>query len=1152
MEINKSHISEECKSELEALVREYSHCFSRHEYDVGKCTFYKAEIKLKRDAEPKWIPTRLVPYKQQPFMEEQINKRMKNGQIEYCPHSYWNTNIFLVSKKGNNVDSHRNSNSNNSKSSKSGNSWRVVQDARPVNVMSLPDSFEAKKINNLLDSMGNCRIFSSFDFTSSFNNLELTEESKHITAFTYNSRQYQWTRMIMGHLASSSQWSRMFSQLFARVPFENLEFYIDDLLVASRDEQEHIRRLEFVLKRLSWAGLKLNGRKTKFARAETTFCGHRLSRNGIKVDPDKLKPILNLQAPSSVKKLQSFLGMVNYMRAFIKNYALLSRPLYDLLKKGKEFNWTPECQKSFEQLKKSLTESPCLALPDIKDELNSYELAIDASQNGFGATLSQIVNGERRIISYYSKAVPHHQRKFGATKLEFLAMYNACMHFKNYLLGCEIVTVITDCKSLLNLDTIFAKGNAYMQRRLADLAGFKLKIVHISGKSNIIPDFLSRYPFEKKSKCTQTDSNELINIMSVLNDDSTSTGVNPDNKINMSRILSTFQNNEDNKKPISLDEIREQTDNDLILSQVKNWLENNFIPEMPGRSSTEELRHYYTKLDLLELRDGIIYYNLINKNKPSEIKKIIVVPYSLTERLLYSFHDSLQNTHSGVETSLAACQEKYYYFRMKKDFGMYVAACLTCNRNKQPKAYLRAKLKTVVHHNFNDAICIDHLEPSKVPTPRGNTALLTIVDCATNYTVCVPVKSQSAPDTVKSLIEAWVCKFGVPLAVHTDRHANFCSKTFSAVMEIYGTKLSHSTPFHSQGNGKAEAMNKRINTAMRVSLTNDQFKNYDLWVKYIMLTLNSLRSNRTSYSPNFLLFGRSLNMPRDLLVNDDSRIDELLENVGQNEIRKMQAYKMYRQVADVSRKVYRNSKRQADYSARQYNKKIKGPYFNEGDWCFLLVNVKKHKYSDSWRGPYKVIQKINEWNYVIEMEDGTSKLVSITKMKHYNVKNNKYSLANTEKSKKNKVTSSRRVPMTSDGATASEPAAEDQKIMVPIYSLRPRKRNNLRNTSQEPVLNPTTRQNDNDGVNDRTASSEGRIVPSNSATADEPVTGRSEPESSGSHGNNGGTRRSTRNRSEPESSGSHRNNGGTRRSTRNRTKPSLFGDAIPWDLIKRR
>ena len=1129
LEIDKSDVSEECKSEIKSLVREYSHCFSRDEYDVGKCTFYKAEIKLKQNAEPKWIPTRILPYKQQPFMEEQINKRMENGHIEYCPHSYWNTNLFLVAKKGNN----------------SGNNWRMVQDARPINVMSLPDSFEAKKINSLLDSMGNCRIFSNFDFTSSFNNLELTDESKNITAFTYNGRQYQWNRMIMGHLASSSQWSRMFSQLFARVPFQGLEFYIDDLILGSLGEKEHVKRLEFVLKRLSWAGLKLNGRKTKLARAETTFCGHKLSSEGVRVDPDKLKPILDLQPPTSVKKLQSLLGMTNYMRHFIKHYATIARPLYDLLKKGRTFIWTPECQKSFELLKKSLTESPCLALPDITDALNSYELAIDASRSGFGATLSQIVNGKRRIISYYSKAVPNHQKRFGSTKLEFLALYNACMHFKNYLLGCEMVTILTDCKSLLHLDTIFAKGNAYMQRRLADLAGFKLNIVHISGKSNVIPDFLSRYPFEKVTKHTQTDFTELDSVISAARENSDETDVYPEESINMSKILHTMQESNDLTKPINLDEIREYTNNDLVLSQVKNWLESEEIPKMPGRSSSEELRHYYMKLELLELRDGIIYYKSINKSKPSEFKMVIVVPYLLTERLLYSFHDSLQNAHSGVQNSLAACQEQFYYFKMKKDFEMYIAACLTCNRNKQPKAYLRAKLKSVVYHNFNDALCLDHLIVSNTATARGNTALLTIVDCATNYTVCVPVKSQTASETVKKLIEHWICIFGVPLAIHTDRHANFCSKTFKAVMGIYDIKLSHSTPYHSQGNGRAEAMNKRINTAMRLSLTEDQFKNYDLWIKYIMFTLNSLKSNRTGYSPNFLVFVRNLNMPRDLILADDSRIDQFLKDLGPNESRKMQAGQMYRQLADVSRKVYQNSKKQADYSARQYNKKIHGPYFNVNDWCLILVNVKKHKYSDVFQGPYKIIKKISDWNYVIELEDGNSKLVSITKMKHYNIKNNKYAMANIDKSQK-KVTSSIKVPITSENMGTCEPKKEDQKTMVPVYSLRPRIQNRVGNNIQENILDSTIPQND------LTIAGDGRTLPSEIDTAEPETTEMSTDVTSQVSGGNASTTSETRPGTPTSSNETRRNNSGIRHSTRRKNKPSLFGDAIPWDLIKKR
>ena len=219
-------------------------------------------------------------------MQEQINERIKNDQITPCKYSLWNSVVFLTSKKN--------------------GKWRLVMDARPINVNSLPDSFELPKINNILDKMGNCKLFSSFDYTSSFNAIELEEESQPITAFTFNGERYMWSRMIMGHKTSSSQFSRMTTQLFSKIPFENLIFYIDDLLVGSSDDpEEHMRRLEFVLKRLSWAGLKLNPKKTFIFQREVSFVGHKLSSKGVRIDPDRIKAIVELSPPKTVKQLQS-------------------------------------------------------------------------------------------------------------------------------------------------------------------------------------------------------------------------------------------------------------------------------------------------------------------------------------------------------------------------------------------------------------------------------------------------------------------------------------------------------------------------------------------------------------------------------------------------------------------------------------------------------------------------------------------------------------------------------------------------------------------------------------------------------------------------------------------------------------------------------
>ena len=180
-----------------------------------------------------------------------------------------------------------------------------------------------------------------------------------------------------------------------------------------------------------------------------------------------------------MKQVQKFLGILNYNREFIKGFAKIATPLYNLLKKGVEFNWSKECQLSFETLKTALTTTPILALPDISDPLQSYQVTIDSSKRGQGATLSQLVQGTRRVISYWSRAVPKHLQKYGATKLEFLALHGALKHWKVYLQATQF-TVLIDCIALTSLESIFNKENSYWQRRIADLAGYKFLIKHVS------------------------------------------------------------------------------------------------------------------------------------------------------------------------------------------------------------------------------------------------------------------------------------------------------------------------------------------------------------------------------------------------------------------------------------------------------------------------------------------------------------------------------------------------------------------------------------------------------------------------------------------------------------------------------------------------
>eukprot|EP00116_Pleurobrachia_bachei_P010857 sb/3471119/ len=183
--------------------------------------------------------------------------------------------------------------------------------------------------------------------------------------------------MIQGQTSSSAEFSRCMALLFQKVPFKALLLYIDDLLISSSTYPEHLRRLKFIFDRLTFGNLKLSPKKTKLFQKQVKFLGHAISKNGISVDQGKVKAITGLAQPTSVKQVQKFLGMVNYHRNFIKNFAGLASPLYDLTgnTKSREFRWTKSCQNAFDSLKRAMASAPVLGVPDLEnDDATSWSL----------------------------------------------------------------------------------------------------------------------------------------------------------------------------------------------------------------------------------------------------------------------------------------------------------------------------------------------------------------------------------------------------------------------------------------------------------------------------------------------------------------------------------------------------------------------------------------------------------------------------------------------------------------------------------------------------------------------------------------------------------------------------------------------------------
>ena len=166
--------------------------------------------------------------------------------------------------------------------------------------------------------------------------------------------------------------------------------YLDDIIIHSRTPEEHLIRLEGVFKRLRAAGLKLKPSKCAFFRDHITYLGNVVSKEGIEVDPSKIKAIQQWPKPKTVTDVRSFLGFTNYYRKFMHRYAQISKPLNDLTSgenakyKTREVQWTEEHQTSFDNLKDLSTRSPVLAYANYKKPFIVYT---DTSERSLGAVL---------------------------------------------------------------------------------------------------------------------------------------------------------------------------------------------------------------------------------------------------------------------------------------------------------------------------------------------------------------------------------------------------------------------------------------------------------------------------------------------------------------------------------------------------------------------------------------------------------------------------------------------------------------------------------------------------------------------------------------------------------------------------------------------
>jgi len=456
-----------CSDDMQGISNLFQNYLPVFSDTPGKCNVIKHDIELV----PGTLPIRQAPYRLNPEkkqqMREEVNYLLQNG-LAVPSSSPWASPCLLVPKEGGQL--------------------RMCTDYRRLNVVTIPDSYPLPRVDDLIDAVGQSKYLSKIDLHKGFYQIMLTEKARVTSAFITPFGLYEYLVMPFGMRNSPATFQRVMN--FTLRGLEGVHVYLDDILILSETWSQHLKSLSCVLQKLQDANLTIRLAKCTFCSATVTYLGHIVGNGKVRPKTANVEAILNYQVPSTRKSLMRFLGMVGFYRRYCPNLAEVAAPLTRLTSRKVSFNWTPECQRSFEQLKQFLSSDPVLAAPDFQ---KPFILHTDASDLATGAVLLQDDDqGVLHPVAYHSTKLAKHQLAYSTIEKELLGILNAIKKFECYLYGgAHPIQIFADHNPLT-----FLEKNKYSNQRLLrwslSLQPYHLQVKHIKGRDNVVADALSR------------------------------------------------------------------------------------------------------------------------------------------------------------------------------------------------------------------------------------------------------------------------------------------------------------------------------------------------------------------------------------------------------------------------------------------------------------------------------------------------------------------------------------------------------------------------------------------------------------------------------------------------------------------------------------
>jgi len=792
--------------------------------------------------------------------------------------------------------------------------------------------------------------------SSYYHQIELDSGSRYLTGFVTEDGVFEYQRVPMGlknacaHAQSQLQGAIDKNDTLARAGLKN---YFDDLPLAAKTEDEFIEQLEAVLKIGEEYNLKFNLEKSIFGVTSITHVGFVVNKDGVSVDPQRIESLRELEAPKSMKGMQSILGVWNYIRNFIPQFSTRALPLTNLVgakSKAKAFVWTAECQAAFDDLKAATLDTKLLANIDYNRPIY---IRCDSSQYGAGAVLFQFdEQGREHPIAYASRKYTMAERNYCTFQQEAAAVVWSLEKFANFHQGHHVI-VQSDHKNLSWIKRTVMPQLTRWRLRLQD---FDFAIEYYEGSKNVCADGLSR-------KCVD-DGDIEISIRDFLPEhvaqQSFLQGAMP------MRCLNSYSATRRANRP------------DLMNAAERVWEAVPGAAEPPHEEGAPEGRAWLKEsvpdeLDepAREVEEAPVWSSSANiapiAAANQQLPAIPALDGSSPARVAFDQTHNSNVGHSGVLVTLNRVLRADKAWASRKDMieqiDQFISGCTVCQKFRK-RHNRRTDERFVIEGNPFAELSVDILKLPKRDC-HHNMYVVVVVDSFSRWVSLEPVRDKSALSAARAILRT-VGNFGVPLTIRSDGGKEFVNDTLAAIEHLLGVKHHKVMAYHHEANSLAEKANRSVLENLRNLIFDNRynFNGEHQWSDLLPLVqriMNSSFNSSIGCAPAMLIFGDNVDLDRCLITpapvsRADIDVPEYVQNLAHNQ----------RVLLDAAAKCLHATH---EKNISKWKKSHKGESLlqlklqqlanNEESACWVLARSRedapKAKWAPKWSGPYRLL-----------------------------------------------------------------------------------------------------------------------------------------------------------------------------------------------------